>query len=67
MTLKTLKPSISSLSYDDGLRLILSVRQARRTWVSKKIIQRTDSLVDQISKLDPHSRAAVLTLVKSWE
>lgn len=64
MTLKTLKPSISSLPPDAGLRLILSIRQARRTWISKKTQQKTTDLADAIGKLGEHERAAVLALLK---
>lgn len=64
MTLKTFKPSITQLSSDAGLRLILSIRQARRTWVSKKTQQKTTDLVDAIGKLSEHERAAVLALLK---
>lgn len=64
MTLKTLKPSITQLSSDAGLRLILSIRQARRTWISKKTQQKTTDLADQIAQLGEHERAAVLSLLK---
>lgn len=64
MTLKTLKPSISSLPPDIGLRLILSIRQARRTWISKKTQQKTTDLANAIGKLGEHERAAVLALLK---
>lgn len=64
MTLKTFKPSITQLSSDAGLRLILSIRQARRTWVSKKTQQKTTDLADAIGKLGEHERAAVLALLK---
>lgn len=64
MTLKSLKPSITQLPPDAGLRLILSIRQARRTWVSKKTQQKTTDLVDAIGKLGEHERAAVLALLK---
>lgn len=64
MTLGSLKPSITQLPSDAGLRLILSIRQARRTWVGKKTQKQTTALVDAIGKLGEHERAAVLALLK---
>lgn len=65
MTLETLKLSLTQLPAEDGLKLILEIRRFRRTWVSKKTLQKVDAMANNIANLDEHSRAAVLALLEN--